>query len=148
MFTDLRYYQKEAIKAINDSYNAGYKNVLAVMPTGTGKTAVIAKEAEQCVNGGNRVLILAHRDNLITQARDKLYNITGLSSALEKGHSACAVDSPEKPPNVVVGSVQTISRKKRLDRFAEDYFDMIIIDDLETPLGLGLGSENVGETIE
>ena len=98
---------------------------LLVLPTGCGKTVVFAKVTEECVRQGSRVLILAHRGELLDQAADKLMKTTGLGCALEKAESSCQGTWFR----VVVGSVQTLMREKRLNSFAPDYFDTIIIDE-------------------
>ena len=101
------------------------KKTLLVLPTGCGKTVVFAKVTEDCVRQGNRVLILAHRGELLDQAADKLMKTTGLGCALEKAENTCLGSWFR----VVVGSVQTLMRQKRLDQFPEDFFDTIIIDE-------------------
>lgn len=90
-----------------------------------GKTIVFAKVAEECVCQGNRVLILAHRGELLDQAADKIRRSTGLGCAVEKAESSC-IGSWFR---IVVGSVQTMMREKRLGQFPDDYFDTIIIDE-------------------
>ena len=77
------------------------------------------------MRAGDRVLILAHRGELLEQAADKLQRSTGLVSAVEKAESTC-LDSWFR---VVVGSVQTLQRTARLERFPQDYFGTIIIDE-------------------
>ena len=122
---ELRTYQKEAVQAIMQQWENGFPKTLLVLPTGCGKTIVFAKVTEECVRRGKRVLILAHRGELLRQAADKLYKATGIMSALEKAESSCA-DSWYR---VTVGSVQTLMREKRLAQFAPDHFDTIIIDE-------------------
>lgn len=122
---ELRPYQQEAKDAIFEQWNNGVKKTLLVLPTGCGKTVVFAKVTEDCVRQGNRVLILAHRGELLDQAADKLMKTTGLGCALEKAENTCLGSWFR----VVVGSVQTLMRQKRLDQFPEDFFDTIIIDE-------------------
>ena len=74
---------------------------------------------------GERVLVLAHRSELLEQASDKLKTATGLGTALEKAEST-SIGSWFR---VVVGSVQTLQREKRLSQFPPDYFDTIVIDE-------------------
>lgn len=120
-----RPYQKEAEAAIHKEWNDGNKKTLVVMPTGTGKTIVFASIVKDQVAKGERVLILAHREELLKQAADKLMMVTALDTALEKAKDT-AVDSDK---NVVVASVQTLARKSRLNRYSKDYFGTIIIDE-------------------
>ena len=82
---ELRPYQKEAKEAIFEQWDSGVLKTLLVLPTGCGKTVVFAKVTEECVRKGDRVLILAHRGELLDQAADKLMKTTGLGCALEKG---------------------------------------------------------------
>lgn len=122
---ELRPYQHEAMNAVLSQWEDGNSKTLLVLPTGCGKTIVFAKITEECVKRGKRVLILAHRGELLEQAADKLEKATGLGSAVEKADQSCKGTWFR----VVVGSVQTLMREKRLATFEEDYFDTIIIDE-------------------
>lgn len=122
---ELRPYQEEAKQAIFEQWDGSVNRTLLVLPTGCGKTIVFAKVAEECVCQGNRVLILAHRGELLDQAADKIRRSTGLGCAVEKAESSC-IGSWFR---IVVGSVQTMMREKRLGQFPDDYFDTIIIDE-------------------
>ena len=75
---ELRPYQKEAKEAIFEQWDSGVLKTLLVLPTGCGKTVVFAKVTEECVRKGDRVLILAHRGELLDQAADKLMKTTGM----------------------------------------------------------------------
>jgi superfamily II DNA or RNA helicase len=122
---ELRPYQSEAKAAIFEEWDKGVKRTLLVLPTGCGKTIVFAKVTEDCVRRGNRVLILAHRGELLDQASDKIGKATGLGCATEKAEETCLGSWFR----VVVGSVQSLTREKRLKQFPIDYFDTIIIDE-------------------
>lgn len=122
---ELRPYQKEAVNAIEDEWGKGVKRTLLVLPTGTGKTICFAKVTKDRVRMGDRVLILAHRGELLDQARDKIAKSTGLGCSVEKAEESC-LDSFYR---ITVGSVQTLMRQSRLDRFKPDYFNTIIIDE-------------------
>ena len=122
---ELRAYQQEAREAIHHEWDEGRRRTLLVLPTGTGKTVVFAKVTEDQVRAGDRVLILAHRGELLDQASDKIERTTGLKSAVEKGEETC-LDSFRR---VVVGSVQSLQQEKRLQKFTKDYFGTIIIDE-------------------
>ena len=125
MGQELRPYQQQARERIHAEWENGHARTLLVLPTGTGKTIVFASVAADQVRAGDRVLILAHRGELLEQAADKLQRSTGLVSAVEKAESTC-LDSWFR---VVVGSVQTLQRTARLERFPHDYFGTIIIDE-------------------
>lgn len=122
---ELRPYQQAALTAVLDEWDRGVDKTLLVLPTGTGKTIVFSAVAEEAVKHGGRVLILAHRGELLDQAADKLRKATGLVSALEKAESSCLGSWYR----VAVGSVQSLQRQSRLDRFSPDYFSTIIIDE-------------------
>lgn len=130
---DLRPYQEAARQAVNQQWAGGTKRVLTVLPTGTGKTIVFSKIAEDRVRKGERVLILAHRGELLDQAADKLEKSTGLKCSVEKAEESC-LDSWYR---VTVGSVQSLQRQKRLDQFAPDYFNSIIVDEAHHCLSSG-----------
>ena len=103
---ELRPYQQEAKTAVFREWEQGHKKTLLVLPTGTGKTIVFAKITEDCVRNGGRVLILAHRGELLEQAADKLEKATGLKSAVEKAEQS----SLNSWYRVTVGSVQSLMR--------------------------------------
>lgn len=122
---ELRPYQKEAKESVFREWEEGKARTLLVLPTGTGKTIVFAKITEDCVRQGQRVLILAHRGELLEQAADKIRKATGLGCATEKAEQTCMGSWFR----VVVGSVQTLMRTSRLTNFPSDYFNTIIIDE-------------------
>ena len=122
---ELRPYQQQAKDRIFEEWESGNGKTLLVLPTGCGKTIVFAKVTEECVRMGGRVLILAHRGELLEQAADKLLKVTGLRCSLEKAENSCLGEWYR----VTVGSVQTLMRDKRLALFPPDYFDYIIIDE-------------------
>lgn len=122
---ELRPYQNEAIAAISNQWVSGTRRTLLVLPTGCGKTIVFCKLAEKQVSEGDRVLIMAHRGELLDQAADKLQKSTGLRCAVEKAEESCLGSWYR----VTVGSVQTLMREKRLEQFAPDFFDTIIVDE-------------------
>lgn len=121
----LRDYQEEARTAIANEWEKGVKKTLLVLPTGCGKTIVFSKVVEDRVKLGERVLILAHRSELLDQASDKLAKATGIFTATEKAEQSCL----NSWFRVVVGSVQTLQRPKRLAQFDKDYFDTIVVDE-------------------
>ena len=121
----LRPYQAEARDAILSAWDEGYRKTLLVLPTGCGKTVVFAAVTENQVRKGHRVLIMAHRGELLTQAADKLKTVSGLDSVLEKAESS----SLGSFIPVTVGSVQSLAQEKRLARFPGDYFQDIIVDE-------------------
>ena len=122
---NLRPYQDEARKAVHAEWDDGRNKTLLVLPTGTGKTVVFAKLAEDQVRAGERTLILAHRGELLEQAADKIGKVTGLKCATEKAAESCL----NSWCRITVGSVQSLMQDKRLKNFPADYFGTIIIDE-------------------
>lgn len=109
----LRPYQEEAIKSINEKWEEWQRELL-ILPTGCGKTVVFNTIANQ---RPGRTLILAHRDELIEQARDKYCTMFGeVPGKIKAGENDIK--------RVTVGSVQTMCRR--------DYtgmFDTVIVDE-------------------
>jgi superfamily II DNA or RNA helicase len=119
---ELRDYQKSAVDGVLKSW-LDFDRVLGVSPTGSGKTVIFADIADQRKDAG-RVLILAHREEMIDQAIGKLQEARGLYATKEKAADRAALDA-----DVVVGSVQTLSRQQRLERFPVNHFATIIVDE-------------------
>ena len=122
---ELRPYQLEAKDAIFREWGMDRQRTLLVLPTGTGKTIVFCSLAEEVVRRGGRVLILAHRGELLDQAADKLQRATGLACAVEKAESTCLGEWER----IAVGSIQSMMRPDRLANFDPDYFSTIIVDE-------------------
>ena len=122
---ELRPYQKKAVARVHEEWSEGHRRTLLGQATGTGKTVEFSQLTLDQVEVGEKVLQLAHRDELLTQAQDKLLELTGLHAGLEKaGQSNLNGFFP-----VTVGSIQTMCREKRLNEFPPDYFQTIIVDE-------------------
>ena len=120
----LRPYQKEAVDSILEEWDRGVMKTLLVLPTGCGKTVVFAKVAEAVVGKGGRVLVLAHRAELLEQAADKIEKVTGLGCAVEKAEQT----AEGTWYNITVGSVQSFN-PSRLERISPNTYSHIIIDE-------------------
>jgi superfamily II DNA or RNA helicase len=107
----LRPYQRQGLDAIHAAYDRGISRQLVVLPTGSGKTVVFSHLVSE---RPGRALILAHRDELITQAAAKLVTVSG---SLDIGIVKAQRD--EHDHQVIVASVPTLSRPGRLDRLGE-----------------------------
>jgi superfamily II DNA or RNA helicase len=114
----LRKYQQDAISAILDKWKT-YNKLLLVQPTGSGKTIVFSQIAKARLEHG-RTLILAHREELIKQAQDKLQRTTGIVADREQGEHH-AGNAP-----IVIASIQTMQRRQ--DQWANK-FSTVIIDE-------------------
>lgn len=117
----LRPYQVEAAQAVEAAWLEGLSRVLVVKATGLGKTVLFASIAQREVEAGGRVLVLAHRTELLEQARAKL-QAAGCWAEIEQAGRRAGLAS------VVVASVQTL-RGARLETFDRDAFTHIVIDE-------------------
>ena len=100
---ELRPYQLEALQAINESPSL---RQLISLPTGTGKTVIFAELLRQ---RNHRSLVLVHRDELVRQAVAKCEQ-AGLTFNL----GVVKANLDEVQQDIVIASVQTLSRDKRL----------------------------------
>jgi superfamily II DNA or RNA helicase len=108
----MRDYQSEAVAAVETAWLAGVERPAVVLPTGTGKTVVFAHLADKAATHG-RVLVLAHRDELVQQAAAKLRSVTGGRVGVVQAGS----DETDAP--VVVASVQTLAGERRRSRLTD-----------------------------
>ena len=122
---ELRPYQEAARAAIHGEWDQGRRKTLLVLPTGTGKTIVFAAVAEDQVRRGERVLVLAHRGELLEQAAQKIGAVCHLGCSVEKAEQT----SEGSWFRITVGSVQTLMREARLERFAPNHYGTIIVDE-------------------
>lgn len=119
MAIKLRYYQENAIEGIRSSFKAGNRRVLLVLPTGGGKTVCFSYIAAGTARNNKRVLIIAHRRELLKQISSSL-KMVGVRHAVMTGGY---IGIPTAP--VVVASVFTLA--KRLERFPPP--DLIVGDE-------------------
>lgn len=119
----LRDYQKKAIQEVLHHRNAGYKRVLVCLPTGAGKTVIFS---ELCRLAKRDVLVLAHREELLEQAKSK---IEGMTEGSAKVDIEQGVHFATEQSNVVVASIRSLQseRIQRL-RTIKD-FGLIIYDE-------------------
>lgn len=121
----MRQYQREIVQAVHDGWqDEGCCRQLIVAATGTGKTVVMGAIAKGFVAADQKVLVLAHTDELITQAQDKFSRLTGLPTGREKARDRASLND-----RVVVGSVQTMRGYSRLHSFKPDHFGLVMIDE-------------------
>lgn len=121
MILPLRDYQFQAIKQISKHYQQGTRRQLLILPTGSGKTVIFAHLSRR-VN--KRTLIIAHREELLTQASNKINMIwpeasIGLVQGSHDNH---------QDKQVVVASIQTLSKPHRLNTIKKD-FGLCVIDE-------------------
>ena len=126
MTLTLRPYQSEALSSIKDFYEKGVNRQLVVLPTGAGKT-VIFTHLPQHLDYPLPMLILAHREELLIQAKDKLqWSNPQLTVEIEQAENYASTDA-----DVVVASVPTLGRdgSERISRFPKNHFRTIVIDE-------------------
>lgn len=123
---NLRPYQQAAIDAVAAGW-ADWKRQLIVLPTGGGKTivfaSIVAAEPGRC-------LIMAHREELVDQAIEKLHRATGVMAQKEKAQHRASLSA-----KVVVASVQTL--QARLAKWPADHFSLIVVDEAHHALAEG-----------
>jgi superfamily II DNA or RNA helicase len=117
----LRPYQLDAVETIIKGFAESDPQLLTC-PTGGGKTIKFAALAKHYQPG--RTLILGHREELLEQARDKIFDVTGLVAEIEAAERRASFEAP-----VVVASVQTMMRQDRRARFPADHFKLIVVDE-------------------
>jgi len=124
MYT-LRPYQQEALDSILNAESTGISRQLVVLPTGSGKT-VIFSHLPLVRKNSLPMLVLAHREELLHQAKSKIEaSNPNLIVQIEQAQNyADQVD-------VIVASVATLGRNnsERIKRFPQNYFKSIIIDE-------------------
>jgi len=119
----LRDYQTEAIEAVIDAEDRGRRRVVVVLPTGAGKTVIFASLLRILPR---KALVLAHRSELLDQARDKLATALGARRkvALEQGPHRAPPDA-----DVVVASLRSL-HPERLDALmAHHRFGLVVYDE-------------------
>jgi superfamily II DNA or RNA helicase len=116
---DERGYQIQAIAAVHKGFEL-YRRLLLVMATGTGKTETFGKIIKEWPGD---VLVIAHRDELLDQAKKRLEGITGEWVEIEKAEQRAYA------ARIVVASAQTLASEARLKAFAPDRFSLIVIDE-------------------
>jgi superfamily II DNA or RNA helicase len=115
---NLRPYQQRAVDSVSSGWSQ-WRRQLGVAATGAGKTILFSHIAAA---EKGRTLILAHREELVMQAVEKLHKATGIFAAIEQGPSRAMPGH-----GVIVGSVQ--SMRRRLKKYAPDAFSLIVADE-------------------
>lgn len=127
----LRDYQEEAAAGVFRAWEEN-ASALAVLPTGLGKTVLFAEVIRRMHERGARAMVLAHREELITQAADKIRRVTGLEAQIEMGEYRVQPYFGEMPP-VVISTVQTHCAGGdgggRMSKFDPQDFGLVVIDE-------------------
>lgn len=120
----LRPYQLDAVNAVVDAIDEGYKRVLMTQSTGCGKTVTLAEIIKICLHIGKKVLFLAHRNELITQGYESIKEYCGLD-VWEIGIERASSRAPFTA-KVVIASKDSIRGSERLAGWDPD---VIITDE-------------------
>ena len=119
----LRPYQQAAVDAVYEHLRSKETNPCVVLPTGTGKSLVLAQIAKDSVEKWNgRVLILAHVKELLEQNADK---IRKLCPELKIGIYSAGLRSRDTTEQVIVAGIQSVHNKA----CELDAFDLVIVDE-------------------
>ena len=119
--TDLRPYQLEVVEQLG---RIDERRVIVVAPTGSGKTIIAAEIIRRAVASGQRVLVLAHRVEIIKQTSEKLF-AHGIQSGIIQAGFATRPDEP-----VQVASIQTLwMRAVKMRKMELPQADLLIIDE-------------------
>lgn len=128
----LRDYQHKIVGSVFNAWTES-KSTLVVAPTGTGKTIIFASVIQKIFP--KRTLVIAHRQELIWQARDKIQKVTGLIVDVEMGEYKSRTEGDLLAPKatVVVCTIQTLTAggdgAGRIGKFNPDDFDCVIVDE-------------------
>jgi superfamily II DNA or RNA helicase len=127
----LRDYQEAAADGVFRAFDE-HTSALAVLPTGLGKTVLFAEIIRRMNERGARAMVLAHREELITQAADKIKRVTGLEAQIEMGEYHVQSWWGDLPP-VIVSTVQTQCAggdgMGRMSKFDPQDFGLVVIDE-------------------
>ena len=127
----LRDYQELAAEGVFREWE-DHASALAVLPTGLGKTVLFAEIIRRMHERGARAMVLAHREELITQAAEKIHRVTGLEAQIEMGEYHVQTYFGQMPP-VVVSTVQTHCAggdgAGRMSKFDPQDFGLVVIDE-------------------
>jgi len=125
----LRSYQQAAVDGIFEAWRTA-RSTLLVQPTGTGKTVTFAHVINRMPMG--RALVLAHREELIFQAADKIEAVTGAKPDIEMAEMR-ADGAMFGKARVVVSSIQTQCAGRngdaRMKRFDPQEFSLLVVDE-------------------
>lgn len=121
MLISLRDYQREAVDEVLKDYRSGSNRLLIHLPTAAGKTLVMAALAKEF---NRRVLVLAHREELVAQAEEKFRFYWE-----EADIGICMAGRNNFDHQVVIGSVQSCYQPKRLRILQKQGIELLMIDE-------------------
>ena len=102
----LRDYQQQLLDRVLSRWQQGFQRLMVQLPTGGGKTILFGAIARELLPKVQTIAILAHREELLTQAAEKVARVTGETVGIVKAGYPANLDAP-----IQVASVQTLSRR-------------------------------------
>jgi len=117
--------QQQALQALQETRREGYSAGLVVLATGLGKTWLSAFDSDR--SEFNRVLFVAHREEILNQAIDNFRHVRPNASIGRMMGS-----QRDSSADLIFASVQTLGRLEHLSGFAPTAFDYIIVDEFIT----------------
>lgn len=121
MKIEMRPYQQEAMRQTLEGWQGGQISRGVIAPTGAGKTVIMTELASAIMREGGRILLVAHRTELVDQA-ERTLKVVGVNIGREQGKL-----SAKSTDRIVVSTVQTMAR--RASRFRFDSFSHVFIDE-------------------
>lgn len=140
----LRPYQTEAVNAVWGHLRTRPDNPLVVIPTGGGKTPILANLCRDAVTRwGGRVLVLAHVKELLAQAADKLAMVC---PEVEVGVYSAGLDRRDTEAPVIVAGIQSVHRRAT----ELGAFNLVVVDEahLIPPDGDGMYRRFLADALE
>ncbi len=128
----LRGYQVGLINSVREKIRYGFKKVLLTLPTGGGKTYIMADIAKRCIDNGHKVLALMHRRQLVQQMQDRFSDYEIDSGIIMSG------EDTELRKNMQIATIQTYHRRLQLDDVKENRFfidaSVVLVDEAHRSL--------------
>lgn len=115
-----RFAQVEALEQLESTVDEGYNKAMVVMATGLGKTYLAGFFSQRF----ERILFVAHREEILYQAKQSYQKVNS-----NKVYGIYNGTTKDPDADVIFASIQTLSRKRHLEIFQRDEFDLIVIDE-------------------
>lgn len=111
--------QVRALQALVETRESGHRAGLVVLATGLGKTWLAAFDSASF----HRVLFVAHREEILTQAMHTFRRIR------PEARFGRYTGETKEDGDIIFASIQTLGKQQHLDRYAPNAFDYIVVDE-------------------
>ncbi|MCP4570557.1 MAG: DEAD/DEAH box helicase [FCB group bacterium] len=129
---ELRDYQAELVNSIRNELKAGHKKIIMALPTGAGKTFILADIAKRSIDNGHKVLALMHRRQLVQQMTDRFNDYNVDSGIIMSGNET------ELSKSMQIATIQTYHRRLQLDEAERNRFfvdaSVVLVDEAHRSL--------------